>query len=364
MDSIYIWCDCSRLSAGENIFMKNGIVKKILVVLLAVITVVGCGKSDNSISIEYITNDTSDSAASLESEEIADDDHKTEIEELNTNDSSVNNSDEVKVIAENDNNYGSETVHYDCTYLVEENDYYTYKLIDEDLISQYDTLYADAFEDVIDSYEQVKQWINQSYHEQSFSSSNLIYKQSDRSYVIDAGSYYEMDYNYDLNNVGYTYVDLNSDGTFELIFGVLDYGEYTPLPIFERAYALVDGESVKICEGGSRDYYWLGIDGCIYENGSGGASNNGTSRVHFDSTSLKVGEDTDWGNIGFIADEFLGYWEKPVHIVDGPITDIDTLAKLPEYSISVDELMKLTEEWESRRVNISWLKLSDYLNAK
>ena len=340
--------------------MKKEIVNKIIVVLLTATAITGCGKSDKSISTEYITNDSSDSAASLESEEIATDDRKTEIEELNTNDSSVDNSDKVKVITENNNDFVSDAGHYDCTYLVEENDYYTYKLIDEDLIS----LYADAFADVIDSYEQVKQWINQSYHEQSFSSSNLIYKQSDRSYVIDAGSYYEMDYNYDLNNVGYTYVDLNSDGTFELIFGVLDYGEHTLLPIFERAYALVDGESVKICEGGSRDYYWLGIDGCIYESGSGGASNNGTSRVHFDSTSLKVGEDTDWGNIGFIDDEFLGYWEKPVHIVDGPITDIDTLAKLPEYSISADELMKLTEEWESRRVNISWLKLSDYLNAK
>lgn len=107
-------------------------------------------------------------------------------------------------------------------------------------------------------------------------------------------------------------------------------------------------------------YHWLGSDGHIYEDGSGGAAYSGTWRLHFDKSELD-GNDAGWGYIGFKEDEFLGYWEAPVHIT-GPITDIDEMAKLPENQIADDEWQALEKEWDARRVKIDWLRLSDYLD--
>ncbi|MEE3497064.1 MAG: hypothetical protein VZR06_18080, partial [Butyrivibrio sp.] len=124
----------------------------------------------------------------------------------------------------------------------------------------------------------------------------------------------------------------------------------------ERAYTLVDGKPIKICEGGRRSYYYLGSDGCIYYYGSCGADYSGIWRVHFDASGLKGAESVDWGEIGFVDDEFYGYWERPVHVM-GPITNLDEMAKLPENSIS----SALYDEWEQRRAKIDWIPMGDYL---
>ena len=224
---------------------------------------------------------------------------------------------------------------YDTTYLEEENGSFIYILTDQSIIEKYDDLYATAFVDLIDSYNRVTGFNNQRFDfSQPLALDYLVLDYNEDKSFINTGSYYESDYGLDLSNVGYTYVDLDSDGVFELIFGVLSdtNAEWIPEDFFERAYALVDGDPVKICEGGSRDLYWLGLDGCIYETGSGGAAYNGTWRLHFDPSQLKSGENVSWGSSGFIQDEFLGCWEKPVHII-GPITDMDTDAKRdPAYS--------------------------------
>ena len=339
---------------------KKRVYIKYFALIIAVTSMSGCGISVDDISAESIEETATSQVEEVQSPNV---EPETAISTTvdSSDDTSSDNSAELEDTTVNNAAYGPEERHYDRTYLVEENDTHTYELNDKDLVSQYNALYADAFQDMVDSYEEVMQWQNQKYSEQSATTSNLLYRESGGSNVINTGSYYEMDYNFDLNNVGYTYVDLDSDGTFELIFGILKYDDWTPDNIFERAYALVDGNVVKICEGGSRDYHWLGADGYIYETGSGGAAYSGTWRLHFDSTLLVVDENTDWGSNGFIEDEFLGYWEIPVHITDGPITDIDAAAKLPENAISEDDWTALNEEWESRQVEISWLKLSDYL---
>ncbi len=253
---------------------------------------------------------------------------------------------------------------YDRTYLENDAEGCIYRLSDPELIAKYDELYADAFTSVVDSYDERISWMNQSYMpDQKTSVSNLVLKNSSENQVISTGSDFEMDYNFDLLNVGYTYVDLDSDGTFELIFGVLSnvYNDNLPMATYERAFALSNGEVVKILEGGSRIYHWLGSDGHIYEDGSGGAAYSGTWRLHFDKSELDD-VDVDWGYKAFKEDEFLGFWEAPVHIT-GPINDINTMAKLQESQITDEEWQTLENEWDARRVKIDWLRFSDYLDS-
>ena len=249
-------------------------------------------------------------------------------------------------------------IQYDRTYLENVDGEYVYRLTDKSIIEKYDELYADAFADVVKTQEEEAAWLDQSvYSDQTVVTSNLLYQDTNESRMMKTGSTFEMDYDFDLLNVGYTYVDLNSDGVYELIFGVLHdkYQDNEPQLVFERAYALVDGKPKKICEGGSRCNYWLGNDGYIYYYSSGGAAYSGVWRIHIDNVSAPSSK--------FVEDEFLGCWDNLVHITE-PITDIDELAYLPEYQISDDEYKALSQEWESRQVKIEWLPFGEYLKKQ
>ncbi len=267
----------------------------------------------------------------------------------------------VEAETENSQEFGPAEGLYDRTYVVYEDGVYTYRLSDPEIIKKYDELYYDAFQDVVDSYTEAVSWMNQRYEDKPAVTQSLVYKDQNTQGLINTGSNYEMDYNFDLNNIGYTYVDLDSDGTFELIFGIIKYEEWAPDYVFERAYALCDGKVVKFLEGGSRDSFSLGNDGYIYESGSGGAEHSGTWKLSFHSDELVAGDDIDWGNNGFTQEEFVGYWEATVHITSGPIEDMDLAAKLPESQITDEEFRQLFDEWESRSISIDWLRMTDYL---
>ncbi|WP_026518632.1 hypothetical protein [Butyrivibrio sp. MC2021] len=262
----------------------------------------------------------------------------------------------IAIIEDNDD------VRYDTSYLVNDDESYVYRLSDPELIKKYDELYAEAFADVIDSYKEAIAWMDQDYNSNQHGTvTNLLLEDTSKKSIVKTGSVIEMDINYDLNNLGYTYVDLDCDGVFEQIFGVssYQYNDGLPMDVYERAYALIDGKAKKILEGGARINQWLGSDGYIYEYGSGGAAYSGIWRLHFDKTGMLT-DTVDLGNNGFVEDEFLGYWEGTVHIL-GPIEDIDEASKLPESQMDDDEWRFLNEEWESRRVEIDWLEMSDYL---
>ncbi len=255
---------------------------------------------------------------------------------------------------------------FDRTYLEENNGQYTYRLTDQALIEKYNELYADAFASVIDSYNYVMEQQNQSYNSgNDYSGSSLVLRDNKENSFMKTGSYYEMDYNFDLHNVGYTYVDLDSDGTYEMLFGVMhdSDSEWSNGSVFERAFALVDGKVVKICEGGSRESFWLGSDGYIYNYGSGGAAYWGTERMHFDVAEIANSmdlRDIDWGNRGFMGDEYLGYYERPIHIT-GDYTDLYTAAQDTKNDITEDEFNTLNDEWDSRQIIIDWIQFPDNL---
>ena len=58
-----------------------------------------------------------------------------------------------------------------------------------------------------------------------------------------------------LDNVGFTFMDLDGDGIWELIIGAIKNAERDPL-IFE-IWALKDGEPVMLAQSGSRNRYYL-----------------------------------------------------------------------------------------------------------
>ncbi len=252
---------------------------------------------------------------------------------------------------------------YDFSYVVEEDGKYIYRLTDTELIEKYDELYAEAFQDFIDSLNEVLGYQNQSYDFRNRShASNLLQTKPKKDGVIPLGSTYEMDYNFDLNNVGYTYVDLDSNGEFELIFGVLDDADapWVPYGCFERAYAIIDGTVAKICDGGSRDLHWLGADAKTYETGSGGAAYSGTWRLHFEGTYVEKGDMFPWNYRAFVEDGFCGYWEVPV-LIDEPITDFDKQVKDPKNQVEEAKFKDIEEEWIPEMVYPEWLRMSDYL---
>lgn len=323
--------------------MKNKFVSVLLMIM--VITVSACGRSAEDTEAPATAGTTG-------TEEVSD----SVTEEQSMAAATASTEDVTKESA------STVEVKYDTTYLKEESGVYTYSLKDESVIAKYNELYKEAFEELIKNNEEESSWMDQSYipSDQAVSS-NLLYKDTKDEKVVKTGSNFEMDYGFDILNVGYTYADLDSDGVFELIFGVLHGSdpEDDYVNNFERAYTLVDGKPIKICEGGCRTYYYLGSDGCVYHYGSGGAAYSGIWRVHFDASELKNASSVDWGDVGFTEDEFLGCWDGDVHVM-GPITDLDEMAKLPENSLS-DEDSALYDEWEQRKVKIEWIPMGEYL---
>ena len=104
----------------------------------------------------------------------------------------------------------------------------------------------------------------------------------------DEGKYFENElsalpaYYYEgnpLENVGFGFVDLDNDGSLELVIGAILNAEKDPA-VFQ-IWTLVDGEPVMLAQGGSRNRYILQYveeDGMWYvvNEGSNGAANNAT----------------------------------------------------------------------------------------
>ena len=76
-----------------------------------------------------------------------------------------------------------------------------------------------------------------------------------------------------ISEAGYQLIDINHDGTDELIVGVKLNAADTDADsdILYDLYTIYDGKPVRLASGGERDYFSVG-DGVICEGGSGGAA--------------------------------------------------------------------------------------------
>lgn len=136
----------------------------------------------------------------------------------------------------------------------------------------------------------------------------------------DNGLNYQLMY-YDGNDIGYMLLDINNDGTQELIIGLIGY-DYTASIL--DLYTISDNQLVQIISAGERNRYRLLRNGLIYNEASSGATESAYSLYEFDakSTSLKLKEcfiykedlnyyynaDSKKKLVKVAEDEFANYW--------------------------------------------------------
>ena len=86
-----------------------------------------------------------------------------------------------------------------------------------------------------------------------------------------------------LDRTGYVQMDLNGDGSPELLLGWLENDIWNLNEGYVFAiYTLVDGQPILAVEGWERSTYVLGTDGCLYHCGSSGADRTEWDKYRFD----------------------------------------------------------------------------------
>lgn len=127
------------------------------------------------------------------------------------------------------------------------------------------------YSDILDKYHQA---ISENWDFQKLSDNSLNYM---CSYYSGTG----------LNDIGYAYYDINSDGVNELLIG-LTAESHNVLDI----YSLVNGTPTLIAQSGERDMYSICQNGYISETASNGAANSFYVYYKYDngSTSLTLVE--------------------------------------------------------------------------
>ena len=74
-------------------------------------------------------------------------------------------------------------------------------------------------------------------------------------------------------NAGYALLDLNGDGTPELVVGGLGTNSFSDGMVYDL-YTLVDGQPVQLACSQARSRYYLRADGSLLNEGSNGAGNS------------------------------------------------------------------------------------------
>lgn len=156
-------------------------------------------------------------------------------------------------------------------------------------------------------------------------------KRTDLEYVFGNGL---SEYVYASSHVGYCFLDLDGDGTEELI--IADPVTGPDLPIF-AVYTLSSGVPVELCVSQARDRFYLRTDNSIINEGSGGASNSMVFRMVKDGDAL-VGVEGVITSPGSSTDEVLCYWQNG---------SVDYEPRPEDQLISLDDYQAKWMEWKS-----------------
>ncbi|MDE5854491.1 MAG: hypothetical protein K2H19_05450 [Ruminococcus sp.] len=170
-------------------------------------------------------------------------------------------------------------------------------------INDFTACAADAYSEILDMfYDNISTgWLN--------------YNNDNGFYGIDLSdsqniSYMWNQYNKDtpLSQTGYQIIDINGDGTDELIVGVIN--DYDNASYLYDLYTVYEGKAVHIASEGERDRFYLTEDNMIWEDASGGAANVSNKYYTIENGILSPVEEyeydgwTDAENPYFYADEF------------------------------------------------------------
>lgn len=154
-----------------------------------------------------------------------------------------------------------------------------------------------------------------------------------------------------LDDVGYYFCDLNSDGTPELIMGTTRsaYEEWSDIAY--DVYANVSGEIIHLATSWERNRYYLCPDNSLLLTGSGGAGltswekqvwNGGES---LETVKELVYDHDDYPDSPWLYGEGGIDWSKMQHLTE-------------------EEGMSLIDEWEGECVDIPVIPLREYAETK
>ena len=154
-----------------------------------------------------------------------------------------------------------------------------------------------------------------------------------------------------LDEVGYYFCDLNSDGTPELIMG-------TTRPAYEEwpdiaydVYANVSGEIIHLATSWERNRYYLCPDNSLLLTGSGGAGITSWEKLMWDGgDSLKTVKE--------LVYDYDDYPDSPWLYGENGI-ELSEMQHLTE-----EEGTKLLDEWENDYTRIPVTPLREYAEAK
>lgn len=145
----------------------------------------------------------------------------------------------------------------------------------EDDSNSSETNWESIYSDVLDLYyyEITSEWVD---YWDNFGSGEYTF--------TDIFQYYYYDSNY-INQIGYSFIDLDDNGIPELLIGMKDTGIYDDFIM--DLFTYVDGQVVQLASSADRGSYYLCEDNTIYSHGSNGASDWSLERY-----CLQKGEDT------------------------------------------------------------------------
>lgn len=109
------------------------------------------------------------------------------------------------------------------------------------------------------------------------------------------GLCYLFGYTPDINKIGYYVMDIDGDGTDELLIGLCGYEDSMGLYGYNNGmmydlYTMINGERVQILSSGERDRYYLCQDNVIANEGSGGALSSSWDYYNLENGELEIKE--------------------------------------------------------------------------